>query len=122
MIDLSGHLSELHVVDDYWPPELGRIYLVNRDVFGRSDEKPRRPYVVIGLDDDNGLDLAVVRRSTSAGHGVVHDAHPGTDIDKPGWFCEMRNAPTALWTARTVSDTEVDLTEIELAYVMGTFL
>lgn len=121
MIDFPESLSELHVAHEYWPPTLGRIYWVDRDVFGRVDKKPKRPYVVIGLPAGNRPDLVVVRRSTSAGSGVFHDGNDEAGLAQ-GWFCEVRNAPTALWTVSTITDTDVDLTEVELAYVMGEFL
>lgn len=118
MIDIPDELNALH---EYWPPEVGALYWVSRDVFGRSDDKPKRPYVVIALPAPGEPDLIVVRRSTSAGTGVFHDAHPEVALDE-GWFCEVRNANTELWTVSTVSEVGLFLTEDELAYVMGLFL
>jgi hypothetical protein len=113
--------DELDVLHEYWPPEVGALYWVSRDVFGRPDEKPKRPYVVVALPAAGEADLIVVRRSTSARTGVFHDAHPEVDL-KQGWFCEVRNANTELWTVSTVSEVGLFLTEEELAYVMRLFL
>lgn len=113
--------EELDLLREYWPPDLGGLYWVAKDVFGRPDTKPKRPYVVVALPDENRPDLFVVRRSTSAGTGVFHDEHLEVGLAK-GWFCEPRNAPTALWTVKLVSEVGLVLTEEELAWVMGTFL
>jgi len=113
--------EELDLLREYWPPDLGGLYWVDKDVFGRPDTKPKRPYVVVALPHENRPDLIVVRRSTSAGTGVLHDEHPEVDLEK-GWFCEPRNAPTVLWTVSLVSEIGLVLTEEELAWVMGTFL
>lgn len=118
MIDFPDDLDVLH---EYWTPDLGGLYWVDREVFGRPDAKPRRPYVVVALPEDGRPDLIVVRRSTSTGTGVYHDAHPEVGL-KEGWFCEVRNATTALWTVRMVSEVGLVLSEEELAWVVGTFL
>lgn len=118
MIDFPDELDLLH---EYWPPDLGGLYWVGRDVFGRPDPKPQRPYVVLALPDAPRSDLVVVRRSTSARTGVFHDAHPEVGLEE-GWFCEVRNASTALWTVSMVSEIGLVLSEDELAWVMGTFL
>lgn len=118
MIEFPDDLDLLH---EYWPPDLGGLYWVGRDVFGRHDPKPQRPYVVVALPDGDRPDLLVVRRSTSARTGVYHDAHPEVDLEE-GWFCEVRNANTALWTVSVVSEVGLVLSEEELAWVMREFL
>lgn len=118
LIDIPDDLDVLH---EYWPPEAGVLYWVSRDVFGRPDKKPKRPYVVVALPDGHHPDLVVVRRSTSAGTGVFHDAHPEAGLEA-GCFCEVRNANTELWTVSTVSEAGLALTDEELAWVMGMFL
>lgn len=52
---------------------------------------------------------------------MFHDAHPEVGLEE-GWFCEVRNASTALWTVSMVSEIGLVLSEDELAWVMGTFL
>ena len=118
LIDFPEEFDLLH---EYWPPDLGGLYWVDKEVFGRTDPKPRRPYVVVALPDVGRPDLVVVRRSTTAGTGVSHDEHREVGLQK-GWFCELRSAPTALWTVKMVSEVGLVLTEEELAWVMGTFL
>lgn len=114
--------DELDVLHEYWPPELGGLYWVKKDVFGRRDNKPRRPYAVVALPDGHRPnDLVVVRRSTSAGYGVAHDAQPNFGL-KSGWFCEVRNVSKELWTLRTVESIGYVLPDRDLAWVMGEFL
>lgn len=119
MIEIPDELDLLH---EYWPPDLGGLYWVKKEVFGRHDEKPKRPYVVVALpDEDRPNELVVVRRSTSAGYGVAHDAQPKYDL-RSGWFCEVRNVSKELWTLRNVESIGYVLPDDDLAWVMGAFL
>lgn len=102
-------------------PDLRGIYWVDTVLLDPSDEKPRRPLVVVAIPDDAFGTIQVVVRSTTNKNGPSHAKQPQHGLNQEGWFSMLGAISSELWTPENATSADLLLDEETFSYIFQEF-